>query len=93
MQALEACREAGEVISVQSPFEDGPTRLVDVPAIAIDVAAQKFQVNRVGDDIGKWLAIRHIQNITLNQWTRQELWFRWRSQLSRKTACLRCIRP
>ena len=65
MRALEACHESGEVITVQSPFEDGPTRLVDVPVIAIDLAAQKFQVRRVGDDIGKWLAIRHIQSITL----------------------------
>ncbi len=65
MRALVACRESGEVITVQSPFEDGPTRLVDVPVIATDVAAQKFQVKRVGDDIGKWFAIRHIQSITL----------------------------
>lgn len=65
IRALAACRESGEVITVQSPFEEGPTRLVDVPVIAIDVAAQKFQVKRVGDDIGKWFAIRHIQSITL----------------------------
>lgn len=65
MRALEASRESGEVITVKSPFEDGPTRLVDVPVIAIDVVAQKFQVKRVGDDIGKWFAIRHIQSITL----------------------------
>ncbi len=65
MRALETCRESGEVITVLSPFEEGPTRLIDVPVIAINVAAQKFQVKRVGDDIGKWLAIRHIQNITL----------------------------
>ena len=65
MRALEACHKSGEVITVQSPFEDGPTRLVDVPVIDIDVAAQKFQVKRVGDDIGKWFAIRHIQSITL----------------------------
>lgn len=65
MRALEACHETGEVVTVQSPFEDGPTRLVGVPVIAIDRAAQKFQVRRVGDDIGKWLAIRHIQSITL----------------------------
>jgi hypothetical protein len=45
MQALEACSESGEVITVQSPFEDGPTRLVDVPVIAIDVAAQKFKLS------------------------------------------------
>lgn len=65
MLALEACLESGEVITVHSPFEDGPTRLIAVPVIAIDVAAQKFQVKRVGDDIGKWFAIRHIQSITL----------------------------
>lgn len=65
MRALETCCESGEVITVQSPFEDGPTRLVEVPVIAIDVAAQKFQIKRIGDDRGKWFAIRHIKSITL----------------------------
>ena len=65
IRALVDCCESGEVITVQSPFEEGPTRLIDVPVIAIDVTAQKFQIKRVGDDIGKWFAIRHIQSITL----------------------------
>ena len=65
MRTLVACRESGEVITVQSPFEDGPTRLVNILVIAVDVSAQKFLVKRDGDDFGKWFAIRHIQGITL----------------------------
>ena len=59
MRTLVACRESGEVITVQSPFEDGPTRLVNILVIAVDVSAQKFLVKRDGDDFGKWFAIRH----------------------------------
>lgn len=50
---------------MQSPFEEEPTRLVDVHVIAIDATAEKFQVRRIGDYIGKWFALRHIQSITL----------------------------
>lgn len=64
--ALENCRASGEVITVHSPFEERPSDLVNVPVVAIDIPARKFQVKRQGDDTGKWFAIRHIQGVTLS---------------------------
>lgn len=66
MDALETCRVTGDTITVSYPFEDYPTtRLANVPVIALDRERQRFQVKRVSDDSGKWLAIRHILSITL----------------------------
>ena len=63
LSALQEAYERGELITVLSPFEEGPTRLVDVPVIDVDTAAGKFRVKRVGDDSGKWLKIAHILSV------------------------------
>ena len=65
LHTLAVCCASGETVTVQSPFEEDPGRLIDVSVIAIDQARKKFQIKRVGDDVGKWFSRRHILGITL----------------------------
>ena len=65
LHTLAVCCASGETVTVQSPFEEDPGRLIDVSVIAIDQARKKFQIKRVGDDVGKWFSLRHILGITL----------------------------